>query len=343
MSLKKLFMILSVAFIGSCNFFSWAESDGDSYSRCKDEADKGHINKAIEICEAVLASIDDTNDLYAGVNTELGDLYLRKVGMSLPYLADVFLSDACKTNAIDCYLSFAEGLLRRETVSSSNRAVIDKAYYNFNAVKTYYMGLGEVKRVEAIDFFIALTKISKFSFLIAYTDITSLLPNFKITESDICSDDSCNGEDATLPFCFGGENGADENCGGMLKSDGIIIYDSLNDIADALGSAFSDVQDALTSFRTTLIPIPTCVGTAEALACAGDDVSILTNCVYCMKDPKQNVPILGDPCGGLDSGYIKDNCTSLITSVEALIESEPARKADAARKMIQILVNNRSN
>lgn len=294
MNIKKFISVFGITVLSSCNFYSWAESDGNSYSRCKDEADKGHVNKAIEICEAVLASIEDapdsclTNDLCPDINTELGDLYLRKVGMSLPYLADIAFGNQNCTG-ISCFILFSEELLKLGKVNDANKEDVFTALEKFEAVSNYWSENGQAAKVKATNFFITLAQISKLVYLLASTNIddgAAAYNDLLVTSEDICNAEACNdpiSQDplfATLPDpellpCL-------NLCDGISDIDAEAVFDLLKNLSTLLGESFGidQMEENINLFLNQEVLHPSCFDDPTSL----DPV----NCPACITNPDNN-------------------------------------------------------
>jgi len=280
----KSFLLLSILLISSCNFFEWMDSSGTTLEACKDAADSGKIDKAISICESVLNKTDSTSSNYPEINLELGDLYLRKVGMSLPNIMSIVLKeDACQ--GIDCFIGFAEGLLSKGTVKAENKPSLGKAIESFNNVKTYWATKGNEQKVKASDFFITLANVSKLTFLLAYSDVRDgANKDDEITAADICGAIACVNPITQLDAgVFGGGFEGVEllpciedlgSCNGISADDAGEIFDIIEELQIVFEQDFgiNQLENNINQFLEQEVLNPKClkdeIDIDDALFCA---------------------------------------------------------------------------
>jgi len=299
MKLKNFFLLFfCILIFTSCNFFEWMDSNGTTLEACKDAADSGKINKAISICEKVLLNTNDKSSNYPEINLELGDLYLRKVGMSLPSIMNIVLKeDACQ--GINCFLGFAEGLLSKGTVKAENKASLGKAIYSFTNVKTYWTDKGNSEKVKASDFFITLANVSKLTFLLAYSDVADGGDDDgTIDKEDICGAPACVNPISQLDAVFVGFEGVEllpciedlGSCDGISADDAGEIFQTIEALETLLGQSFGidQLENNINQFLEQEVLNPKCLKDEIAPA----DILFCTNCIADLgSDPECKVTI----------------------------------------------------
>jgi hypothetical protein len=204
--------LLSFAFIlfSACNMFSLVEPDSQHLDKCRALADSNDIDAAIEECnQADPAKTDGV------VQTELGDLYLRKAGVTLENLSNIFFQ---KDKGTDIIRALAESILKiHGKVTAEDKTSAASAVTAFS--------------LSGNDFYSTLARLSHIAVLIAYTDNDSRGTGEAdgiISKADICSAASCSTLCIELP-----DNSV---CGGMIYEDAAVVYSELIKISTFIAS-----------------------------------------------------------------------------------------------------------
>jgi len=250
--MRKLLAVFGATtlFLTGCNFLDWAEPSSNHFDRCKALADNGDYEGAIVEC-----NLADPDSVDVNVQTELGDIYLSSVGISLRELKPMFQTAGGNTALI---VELANSIIE------NNGAVTDlEVEHAVNAIDSFDVG-GNI-------FAQAISRIALVAVLIAQTDSDGVGSatyegNGVIDEEDVCGVANC------ASICI--EGVTDTSCDGMDGTSAGVAYTILLDVIGTVSSLVSDgIQvDPVEAILATPIPNPATlgVGTITIGDAAGD-------------------------------------------------------------------------
>ena len=264
------FILLSTVFsmlLASCNVFDPFEPNSNHFDRCKFEADKGNYDDAISECNKALEEAESANDTNQQVliQTELGDIYLAKSGITLKALAEVFSSDA---NGASPVVALVNSIIAN--ANEGDGTGIDDEGNPTKGITAHNIEYAE-KAIDAFDsaastglysdFAGLMARVCYIALVLAYTDndgINSSKDNGQLEPEDICD----NGNDCQVSvagqntFCM--NSGSTNTCNGMSDTYAGKIANMFLTMGDELASLgikadIGKATDALVSQKVSLV------------------------------------------------------------------------------------------